>query len=233
MTGNVPVIPDVRRVVYTAIFDDYEVLDDPGPIPEGWSRVCFTDTLDHPAWRIVRMEPPVADPWRSIKILKLLAHQVFPNAEYSLWIDGNFSVRCDLDALVSTYLHDADIAVHAHPDRDCVYDEALVCMSLQRDAAVTMYAQMLRYAFEGFPRHAGLVAGGVLLRRHTEAVRALNELWHREVEGGSRRDQLSFNYAAWRLGLRYSVFDSHLWNGPLFANRPHAKVWQVPGATPS
>jgi hypothetical protein len=228
MTDAFPVIPDVRRVVYTAIFGGYEVLDDPGPIPEGWARICFTDGQDHPAWRVVRTTPALADPWRSIKILKLLPHRVFPNAECSLWIDGNFSVRCDLDELVSTYLRDADVAVHAHPDRDCAYDEALLCMALKRDVPGTMHAQMLRYAFEGFPRHAGLTANGVLLRRHTDAVRALNELWLREVEGGSRRDQLSFTYAAWRLGVRYAVFDSHLWNGPLFANRPHAKVWEVP-----
>jgi hypothetical protein len=53
----------------------------------------------------------------------------------------------------------------------------------------------------------------VILRRHTDAIRHLNEAWWNEIVRGSRRDQLSFNYVAWKLGLRYATFPLSLATG--------------------
>ena len=55
-------------------------------------------------------------------------------------------------------------------------------------------------------RFFGLVEAPVILRRHTAAIRALNEAWWAELVRGSRRDQLSFNYVAWKLGLSHAKF---------------------------
>ena len=65
---------------------------------------------------------------------------------------------------------------------------------------------MQRYASEGFPRGAGLAEACVILRRHTAAVEAFGEAWWHEIRTGSHRDQLSFDYVAWKLGMRYATF---------------------------
>jgi len=41
----------------------------------------------------------------------------------------------------------------------------------------------------------------------------LNEAWWREIEAGSVRDQLSFNYCAWRLGFAYRTFPGNFRTG--------------------
>jgi hypothetical protein len=51
------------------------------------------------------------------------------------------------------------------------------------------------------------------LRRHTQAVRAFNEAWWTEIVRGSWRDQLSFDYISWKLGISYVNFPLSLHEG--------------------
>lgn len=221
MIPPLPTLPGIDRVVVSAVYGGYEQLADPGVRTPGWPFVCFSDTQDHPGWHVIPWRAPHPDPVRAAKPFKVLLHRVFPDARYSLWMDGNFALNCDLDAMVATYLADADLALHRHPERDCAYEEARVCIAQRKDDVAVMERQMAGYAAEGFPAHAGLAACGVILRRHTEATRLLFERWWEEITRGSRRDQLSFDYVAWSLGVRYAVFDSHFFEGPLFPSRGH------------
>lgn len=222
MTPPLPCVPGLERVVFTAATGTRDVLGDPGPLPAGWTAVAFTDGGTHPAWRVLPLPASDLGPKRATSAVKLLPHRVFPDARFSLWLDANCNIDCDLDALMTDMLADADLALHPHPERDCIYDEALACIELGRDTPATICAQVVRYAQLGFPARAGLVAGGVILRRHTAAVAALNEDWWAEVAAGSCRDQLSFNYVAWRRGIAVARFPSDVWRGPLFGWRPHA-----------
>ena len=130
-------------------------------------------------------------------------------------------MTCDLDALVERYLADADLVFHRHPERDCVYEEALACVKREKDDPAVIARQVLRYAAEGFPRAGGLPATGVILRRHTSRIAAFDRHWAKEVEHGSRRDQLSVTHALAKKGVTYATFDSELREGPLFKWRRH------------
>jgi hypothetical protein len=66
-----------------------------------------------------------------------------------------------------------------------------------------------------------MIASGVMLRRHSEPVTTLNNLWWREVEGGSVRDQLAFNHVASGLGLSYHAWPERYWESPRFRYRGH------------
>jgi hypothetical protein len=227
--ASLPLVPGVQRVVFTAAFGTRDRLDDPGPVPSGWEAFCFSDVQTHPRWRVVHVESPFPDPGRSAKVFKIVPHRVFPDALYSLWLDANISLACDLKLLVERELANCDLALHRHPERDCVYEEVLACIRQERDDPAIMCAQVLRYALDGYPRHAGLTANGVLLRRHSEPIMKFSERWWREIDQGSWRDQLSFGYLARKLGVRYALFDSNYWTGPLFAYRPRpVKRWERP-----
>jgi hypothetical protein len=66
----------------------------------------------------------------------------------------------------------------------------------------------------------------VILRRHTPAVAAFNEAWWAEIQAGSRRDQVSFTYVAWKLGLRYATIKVREKNG--FKKHRHLKARYSP-----
>jgi predicted neuraminidase len=68
------------------------------------------------------------------------------------------------------------------------------------------------------------VEASVILRRHCTAVKHFNELWWHEVHTGSRRDQLSFNYAARKANLRIAYFPGTIRKpNDIFIKRHHRR----------
>jgi hypothetical protein len=187
-------------VAYTAIFGGRDSLKDPTVITPGCRYVCFTDEpLVSEIWEIVRVPAPT-DPRRASRFYKLLPHRTFDTA-YSVWVDGTFRINVDLWTLIRRHLSSTDLAAFAHTDFDCAYDEADACIRYGLGDPREIRDQMGRYRRAGFPRHAGLWHCGVLLRRHTTAIEQMNEAWWYELGIGSSRDQLSFGYTFWRLGI--------------------------------
>lgn len=200
----------VGVVAYTAIFGGRDTLKDPAFVTQGCRYVCFTDApLQSDVWEIVEAGLQGRDPRRAARRYKLLSHRAV-DSEYSLWVDGSFRINADVRDVVDRYLASADIALFSHPDRDCVYDEAEVCVQLGLDDLDVIRHQIDRYRAAGLPRHGGLSASGVVLRRHTAAVVELNDTWWRECDGGSCRDQLSLDFCLWRLGLARGLIPGNI-----------------------
>lgn len=194
--------------IYTCITAGYDDLKKQ-PVQKGVRYAAFVEgvTRPLPPWKIYGVPPAAeeeSDPTRRARKLKALAHKILPEAEYSLWVDGCFLIRPDfrIERFIRL-MGDRDILTFQHPRHDCTYEHAEGIVKFGLDRSLTVAAQMLRYREAGFPEHAGMVQTNVLLRRHTEAVRRFNEKWWEEIRAGSRRDQLSFVYAAKETGVPY------------------------------
>ncbi len=193
-----------RLVVYTAIVGDYDPLKLPAVVAPDCDYVCFTDR--DISWQNVwvhrRVDWMHADPLRTSRHPKIRPHEYFPEHETSVWVDASIRMDCSPHAFVPSH-DDWDVAAFRHPFRDCVYAEAARCIALEKDDPDVIAAQMLRYRQAGFREHAGLTENGVLVRQHnTSAAIRFAEAWWQEQLNGSRRDQLSFAFAASREGLR-------------------------------
>lgn len=169
---------------------------------------------------------------RTAKQFKILPHVYLPKIpditdkiEYSLWIDGNVRLKVPMQVLIDKYLKDTDIAFFKHPLRDCIYQEADTCRRLILDDVFTMELQMRDYKKEGYPEHNGLIDGSIILRRHTPQIEKLNDAWWRQIVKYSRRDQLSFNYVAWKLGIKYTIMDgfNHVYSNEYFESTSHKR----------
>lgn len=209
-------------LVYTAIFGGRDVVR--APYADRFDWRCLTDSrelADMPG--IVYMEPPVAgDPVRSARMVKTHPHTLFPEYKRWIWMDGNVGIR---DGVTEEQLCQipGPLAVPTHPHRDCLYHEAWVCIDRDLDDPRLITKQMLIYLERGYPAKAGLGETGVLVRDNTPEINAFCDFWWREIVYGSRRDQLSFNYAAWRLkqSLQYM---STLMESEYFVIDHHAQV---------
>jgi len=162
-----------------------------------------------------------ANPRRTARLLKVLAHKTFPGAEYTLWVDGCLTPLTPMWQLVDQFLCNHDICVFEHLERGCVYRELEACIRLKKDDPAVMRQQVNGYREEGYPYNHGLGETTAVLRRHNEVTEALNEAWWAEIEKGSLRDQLSFNYVCWKLGADYATFEGNRTKSPHFKHRPH------------
>ena len=205
-----------KNVIYTAIIGGYDDLVEPDYKPAGWDFVCFTDRdLESDTWEIRKTLPLYTDNTRTARKHKLLTHRLFPDCEYSLWIDGNINVRGDVTELLS-YVDGCNYATYDHSQnqldpRDCIYQEANAIFQLgsqsrnYKDNPELIQGQMERYVKEGYPKNNGLVVQMEVLRRHneTDVVDSMEDQWS-ELKYNSKREQLSFNYIAWKNDLKFS-----------------------------
>ncbi len=172
--------------------------------------------------------PVKDDPVRSARKYKILPHRFLSEYEYSVWVDGNLLIRGDLSGLIDRYLRGTNMAVFDHANykwnpghtklqiflnifrrdypyvRHCVYEEGeelikMNAMGAYKDDSRTIRDQLDKYRGEGYPENNTLIQSSVLVRRHNapDVVKAMEDWW-REVKYHSRRDQLSFNYVAWK-----------------------------------
>ena len=215
------------KIIYTTIFGGYDDITKP-TLPNNWDWKCFSEENSIPLY---------TDNTRNAKKFKVLPHRYLQDYEYSIFIDGNMYVVGNVDELVEKYLSDSNIAFFDHnknrmDPRDCIYDEYNAIMNLGKndpnqnfkDNPQVMYDQVKRYQDEGYPSHNGLITGMVILRRHNEkdCIRVMEDWWT-EIKYGSKRDQLSFNYVAWKNNTKFNYMDGDSRNNEYFTRdtKPH------------
>lgn len=217
-------------VVVTAAFGGGLDLLAPDFVAPDVQYVAYTDDpkLESRWWQVKLVPPdPSVTPRFQAKRYKVLTHELFPYAEHSLWVDSTFSLAVDPRYLVEASLQKTDLALFSHPWRDCIYEEADACIADGLDLSERIRGQMERYRAAAYPARNGLAACGILLRRHTPAIAALNRAWWTEIVRHSVRDQLSFDYVCWRLGVRYRKLAGGYYDNPYFRYRRQEVVPEV------
>lgn len=211
----------MNLVVYTCVFGDTDPLKD--PVKPGRTRfVCFTDqAVRSKVWEIVQL-PKQDAPKRACRAYKQPSHLVFPEAEATLWVDAQIWLTADpLDVLRR---NPGEFTGFCHHKRKRITDEAQAIIRAGKGKADAINAQLAAYQADGWDTDANpqqaITNGGFMLRRHTERVKAFNEMWHHEVQTRTLRDQMSLDYCAAKTGLTIDYFPGTVNRSP-FARRHH------------
>lgn len=237
-----------KIVIYTALFGNYCGLIEQ-PKLKNVDFICYTDSTDlvSKCWNIIQVDPPfLGDNTRSNRYYKILPHLHLPrNYSFSVYIDANFLILNDLSDVINM-LGNYKLLCFDHNQtktdkRDCIYDEYEAILEMTKkngkikDVREVMQKQINRFKKEGYPEHNGLLSAGVLVRKHfDEELIKVMEAWWNIVKVESKRDQLSFNYVAWKLkfnAFKYLKGDIRTGN-PWFYLITHRqkfafKVWKV------
>jgi hypothetical protein len=212
-------------VVYTAISGGYDELLEPKVVSPDCDYVCFTDNpyLRSDAWEVRPLELTATDPVRRARRAKLLAHRYLGEYARSVWVDANLELRGDPVAFADEHLARAPFVAYVHPEaRACSYDEAEVCIRLEKDDPDVIRTQMARQRDAGFPEGFGVPSTMVLARDHADPrAHALMETWWEELKRGSRRDQLALPFAAWQTGERWAEVSGDSRDNDLVLWRKH------------
>lgn len=223
-----------RKVVYTAIFGNYDKLLDPKIISPFFDYICFTDfDIKSDVWKIIKVSPEYKDATRNARKYKILPHRYLSDYQISIWIDGNMVIKGDLDEAVEKYLRNNNMAVYDHSvlpngeGRNCIYQEAeslleMIKKGKPKDDPHIIQKQMEKYRKEGYPKDNGLISTMVIFRKHNDkAVIQVMEDWWQEVKDYSKRDQLSLNYVLWKNNFNPYYIKENSRDNKYFKNIPH------------
>lgn len=246
-----------RFVVASGIFDGYDTPHEPSDISARSKKLfCFLMVMDEISldfikknvtvkedvdgglwvgiWRLVLLKhPPYDEPRRNGKVPKILTHRLFPEAQYSIWIDGKMELMVDPLLILERYLwrgkHTFAIAQHKH--HHSIYEEADAIKRRKRYARPLIDLHMKIYSYEGMkpwsPKKgtiSDVPEGAVIIREHTALNNLFSCLWFNEVNLFTPRDQLSFGYVVYRLGglFKFFMFPNCEYNS-LFVLHPHTR----------
>jgi len=231
-----------QLAIYTAIFGSYDDLIEPEFIPDNCEFICFTDNknLKSSTWNVIYQPTIYSIANRNAKKFKVLPHRYLKKYKYSIWIDGNMLVRGDVNEIINSTLVDSNVAFFSHANnvldsRSCAYQEAQYILDIGqknyerkphrgilawKDNPEVIVAQMEKYIAAGFPQGHELITGMVIARKHNEAdsIKVMEDWWT-EIKYHSKRDQLSFNYCAWKNNLNLSYIPGDSRDNKYFMNR--------------
>ena len=210
----------MKIVVYTSIFGGYDVLHENQFKMNGVDYICFTDSdIKSETWKVVKSTPIYNDSNRNAKKYKILPHRYLKDYDYSVWIDGNILVVSDIRDLVTQHKYQVFDHNQTRLDpRNCIYKEYNAIIELgkrnggsYKDNPQVMYKQIRRYIEEGYPENNGLSKNGIIFRNHndSEVIKTMEDWWN-EIKYNSRRDQLSFNYIAWKNNFNFIYLNGDL-----------------------
>ncbi len=219
-----------KIIVYTVILNNYDDLKDPRVVSPNCDYICFTDNpkLKSNIWTIKKIPfDDKLDPTRINRKIKIMPHLFFPDYKYSIYIDGSIDIVGDLEKLIHKYLiFKKNIYVtREHSLFKCLYLEAKRCIENNLDNYKIISTQVNKYKKLGYPKNLGLTENGILIRKHNNplVVKTMEDWWH-EILNHSKRDQISFNYVAWKNNFNYTIINEDLkTNAGFFKKRGHKK----------
>lgn len=191
-------------MAFTAITANFDTLRVPRTLDPEIDYVCFSDTprSNLGIFEIRPLPYHHADPVRAARFVKTHPHLLFPDHDIAVWMDATIIVSSDLKPLIARVMATNEaVGGIPHPLRHGIYDEAYHCARSRKDDPVVIAAQVARYLAAGVPNHLAVPDSSFMIwnLRRPAAAEVLTSWW-REIESGSRRDQMSFNYALWRHG---------------------------------
>jgi GT2 family glycosyltransferase len=188
-----------KIVIYTAIYGEYDKLLLPEKLDREVDYVCFTDKErnDYGVWELRQAPFYHPDATRIARYVKMHPHELFPEYEIAVWLDGNIVLRGDVHQFIEKVtLEGASLGLISHPHRSCFYDEAEACKRLGKDAPAIIDLQVEHYRRHGLPLNQRLFETGFMIVRLQDTdVASVFRTWWQQLERFSRRDQLGLAWA--------------------------------------
>ena len=203
--------PKIEKVVvYTAIMGSYDEIKDPVFVDKNITYVCFTNNrkLRSDVWNMEYVHDSAKSDILFAKYIKVFPYKYFSDFETSVWVDGAYKINGDMREYINRYQKDSVMLCFPHSERECIYDEAGVCLFRKKGKKEDLIRQICTYYQENYPFNNGLYAGGCLVRNHNDDLckKIMNE-WMEQIEKYSIRDQLSLPYVFWKNNFKPDICD--------------------------
>ncbi|WP_289286108.1 glycosyltransferase domain-containing protein [Parablautia intestinalis] len=202
-----------KIAVYTANIGFYDNLQEPEFTSSNIDYYCFTDNKSYKSdiWNVRHISNSCSSPEENAKLVrhyKFFPGEYLPDYEISIWVDSKYKIIGDLRQYAALYSHGAPMLSFPHFFRDCIFEEAAICLDVGRGDPDMICNQIKNYRFNQYPPHHGLYENGCIVRRHKDkqVKRVMNDWWE-EINQYSLRDQISLPYVLWKNNFLPDICD--------------------------
>lgn len=200
-------VSDKKIAIYTCITGGYDTPKPPITIPNNCDFYMITDQTDPNMkyWKIIDIDEYVPDKSMTAKdknrYIKMHPEVVFSDYDYSIYIDGNIQPVADFTKYINA-IGNIGVATFMHPNNDCVYRECEVVVMTKKATKKEIVEHKKYLRDNNMPEHYGLADCGLIARKHNDekCIRLMNEWWSQYMNH-SKRDQISFAFSAYKLGI--------------------------------
>lgn len=195
-----------KIVMYSCVTGGYDKPKKIHNLKHEYDYVMFTDQpelydSDDYAWDFRKLDFLAINDSKKSRYPKFNPHEILPGYDESVWIDAN------IDIISDTLYNDIEIvrkeksllAIGVHPKRNCIYQEFDRCIAGRIDEPEVIKEQMKVIKSSGYPAKNGLFENNIIYRRHHEpsVIQFGKDCWAM-IRSGSKRDQLSLVFCAWK-----------------------------------
>lgn len=193
--------------IYSAIVGGYDDIKQPLVIDDRFDYILFSNDIPSSRvgiWQVLPIPYANEDKTRIARYVKTHPEQLLAAYKASIWMDGTLQIATPYIYRKFDELEKDGVLLSSvkHLARECLYEEMVAVLGclFETEEVILRWGKQLRK--EGFPRYQGLTETNVLYRRHQDGrVKAFDSLWWSCINQFSKRDQLSFNYCAWKLNI--------------------------------
>lgn len=214
-----------NKVIYTCIVGGFDSIIQPESVDDTYDYICFVEKGKTTESRIgIWQLREIPFEHKNSRVLsrfpKLRPHIVLPEYEYSLWLDGNVSIKeKSLYGIIEEKINNGiKYSGLCHWGRDCAYEEAIGCANSRKEPFLSLLRTIHFLKRSNFPRHYGLYENNVIFRSHKdENIIKFDDMWWNLYLKYSNRDQLCHPFCYRECGLE---FDYILPRGYCSRNHP-------------
>lgn len=201
-----------KYAIYTAMVGGYDEIMQPQVVDDRFDYILFSNDIKEDrvgVWQVRPIPYHNEENTRICRYVKTHPEELLPEYDFSVWMDSNIQIVAPFvyERSIELYETETLLATIYHVARQCIYDEAFEVMVNRFESEKVILEWCHRLHKEKYPIHNNLGETGIMFRVHSNSrIYKFNKLWWECIDSYSKRDQLSFDYAIWKLGITYKYF---------------------------
>ena len=195
-----------RVAVYTVLFGDIDSIINPLVIDPNCDYYIITEREVEAGsiWKKLDVDMSVVKGYSNRKknrYFKMHAYELFPDYKYCIYIDANIVIYGELSKLIKYINPVTGLGIHNMPNRGNIYEEIFARSLIDpRDIGI-LNRQKIDYISQGYDGAEGMFECNVLAMMNSLKCTEIMKRWWNEYKKYPARDQVSFPYVLWRLGI--------------------------------
>ena len=216
-----------KVVLYSCLIGNYDNISSFSK-QKDFDYILFTEQkIENTNWTIL----PIPKNVEKLKIsnvkkqryIKIHPHKFFKKYDLSIYIDANYEIKGDLNDFLINTLNPIDNIYIPHLQFGKTPKKAIrTAIQKKLDKFEVLNNTFKRYDNEILNKE-GIVNAGLIIRKHNniDCIKLMKKWWE-EIKNYSHVDNFSFNYAAYKTGVRF-LYISYQFTLDYFDHKEHLK----------